>query len=184
MHGCKLCDRPAPQAQRPLRTTDPFWREPDVTAVWKLDRELASCDFRGIDIKRLGHVLSFGVDVEPADAVIWTDCFDKAWEYSNYPKLLLAYKISALKPTFQELSADASTEEHRSVRQSFPTAVAVAPGKIWYSRLPADDTRVTSQNEVAYGRWIPGNPFEALQAIIIVCRPEDEENCSSAFAPS
>jgi len=46
--------------------------------------------------------------------------------------------------------------------------------RLWLSRLKPDDPRLTTQVEVEHARWIQGNAWEALLAVIVVGRDQDD----------
>ncbi len=77
----------------------------------ELPREYWGCSFRGVSIDRLVTVLNHGIDVLPTNAVIYTDCFDKAFEYGGWPKVVLAFDADRLQTTFREIPADSSEAE-------------------------------------------------------------------------
>jgi hypothetical protein len=140
----------------------------------KLDEELLLCEFRGVSIERYEFILKHGIDVEPTNSVIFADGFDKAWEYGNWPKLILALDSAHLQRTFIKVAANISHEELQKLRQRFPTVVeSVDKTTLWLSRLPEGSRLMATPYEFGYAWWIEGNPFDALRALIIFARPED-----------
>jgi len=132
------------------------------------------CAFRGVDAAKLRRVLDHGVDVDPTDSVIYVDGFDKALEYGEWPKLVIALRSDALEATFREVPVNSRTEHLVELEQRFPTALRSVDGQsLWMSRLPATDPRVGSPYEVEYARWIPGDAKAALAAVFILVRPQD-----------
>jgi hypothetical protein len=141
----------------------------------KLDSNLLLCQFRGISVDRLNFVVSNGIDVEPTEGVIFANDLNKAWEYGGWPKLLLALDTFRLQRTFKQVSSDISPDELEEIRRSYPTVVKSHDGtKLWLTRFKAGDPRIGTPYEIAHACWIEGNPFEALQAIMLFVRPEDE----------
>lgn len=142
----------------------------------QLDLEPLDHQFRAVSLDRLKYVLSTGVDVEPADSVMWVDCFDKAWEYGGWPKLMMVFDHRALEPSFREVRSDIDPPELESLREDYPTMLESKDGtRLWLSRLPEGDRRVASAYERAYGRWIGRERGNPLRALLIFVRPEDEE---------
>jgi hypothetical protein len=134
------------------------------------------CAFRGVSFERLRTILERGIDVNPTDSVIFADSPCKAFEYGEWPKVLLALRRECLKQTFKEVSADASREELEKVRRDYPTILRSRDGsKFWCTRLNEDDHRIATDYEFGYARWIPGDPWDALKAVFVVCRPEDHD---------
>jgi len=60
-----------------------------------------------------------------------------------------------------------------SIRREYPTLLHLDDGSLWFSRLPEGDNRIATDYESAYGWYVPGDPKEALSAVILCCRPED-----------
>ncbi|MDQ6893717.1 MAG: protein kinase [Acidobacteriota bacterium] len=147
----------------------------EIAFLTRLDPRLLGCSFRGIGSDRLRKVLQTGIDVEPTDSVIYVDLFEKAWEYGAWPKVLLALDNSRLDRSWREIRAGTPTGEIEHLRGRFPTIAPIADGSGWWmSRLPPSDSQIGTSYEIAYARWIPGDPFEALGAILLFARPEDE----------
>jgi hypothetical protein len=143
-------------------------RQPPVGELETVDRALLACLFRAVSIDRLGTVLTTGVDVEPSDAVVYADSFEKAWEYGGWPKVVLALSLDKLDRTYRELPADTDAEELALVQQRFPTVLPAVDGTtLWCSRLAQDDPCIAKSYEREYAWWIPGDPFEALRAVLL-----------------
>ncbi len=134
--------------------------------------DLICCGFRGVSWDRLAVVLSTGIDVEPPDATIYVDGFDKALEYGGWPKVIVALRNHCLDSTFREIAATTPEEQLVDLQRVFGTKLQSADGsKLWLSRLSADDSRVTTDYEVAYARWIPQDALEALAAVFVLVHP-------------
>jgi hypothetical protein len=66
-------------------------------------------------------------------------------------------------------------DELAALRLRYPTMLKSRDRtKLRLSRLPKDDPRIANDVEMAYARWIDGDPFNVLRAIFIFARPEDE----------
>lgn len=85
---------------------------------------LVGCDFRGIAHERLGTALKTGVDVDPTDRTIWVFTMEKAWEYSAFPKAILAFSPDHLDRTFRRVAPGTPDETVAAIRETFPTGVA------------------------------------------------------------
>jgi hypothetical protein len=146
-----------------------------VQALGSIDRNLLKCLYRGVSFDRLQTVLQNGIDVEPTNSVIHADGFTKACEYGSWPKLILALDREPLNLTYVEIEASTPKSEVERLRTMYPTMLKSEDGsRFWCSRLREDDPRVSSPYEVAYARWIPGDPFDALRAALAFTRADDE----------
>lgn len=54
---------------------------------------------------RLRVVLKTGVDVEPSNSVIWANDLEKALEYGDWPKVVMAFDSERLKRSWIEIEA-------------------------------------------------------------------------------
>lgn len=157
---------------------DGGWLQPSFDSIEMLllaDRDLIGCSFRGVSHDRLDCVLRSGIDVVPPDSTIYVDDFEKAWEYGGWPKVMLALDTERLSHTYRELRSDTPELELRALRQIYPTELKSADGEqLWLSRLSEDDPRISTEYEIAYARWIPGDPMQALRAVLIFVRPGDQ----------
>jgi hypothetical protein len=125
-------------------------------------------------MSRLEVVLQSGIDVEPPDAVFFASEFDKAWEYGDWPKLMLALDTKCLRSTCRQEAADISADELALLKETFPLVLHWQDGKrLWLTRLPEGDPRIATDYEVAYAFWLPERQLEALRAIFLFVRPED-----------
>lgn len=98
--------------------------------------DLIGCGFRGVSWDRLGVVLSTGIDVEPTDATIYVDGFDKALEYGGWPKVIVALRSAQLDSAFREVSADTPPAQLAELERAFGTRLPSVDGsKLWLSRL-------------------------------------------------
>ena len=127
--------------------------------------------FRAVALDRLPTVLAHGVDVAPTDDPLYVDDFEKAWEYSGLPKVVMAFVWEGLERTFRTLPADASEAEQAALRETYPHAYPHGD-RLWLSRI--DDPNPARRGyELAHARWIPNNPFDSLKAVF-VCGAEQD----------
>jgi len=135
--------------------------------------EYRGCLFRAVSLDRLSSVLREGIDVEPTNAVIWANGLDKALEYGDWPKLIMALDHNFMKKTYTELDANTSEQELAAVCRDYPTLVNQGEGsKLFFSRLKEDDPRLCSTYESFSAWWIPGDPWNALKGVFILFRPK------------
>jgi hypothetical protein len=52
---------------------------------------------------------------------------------------------------------------------------------LWFSRLAPDAPGITTPYQVEYARWIPGDPFEALCAVLVFACEGDIDAVSNAL---
>lgn len=129
---------------------------------------LSSSLFRGVDIERIGQILSSGIDVFPSSDPIYAGCFDKAIEYGGIPKVIIALDPDHLDETCREIPSSTEESVISELKKAFPTEIPAVDGStIWLTKLSCDDPRAGNDYERVYAKWIPGNPFEALRAVII-----------------
>jgi hypothetical protein len=160
-------------------------RPPTDLFGWQLDLDptLPVKTYRGVGLDRLATVLTTGIDVEPSDSVIFADFIDKAWEYGGFPKVILALDPGRLERTFREIPADTPQDELDAVRERFPNVLTSADGEtLWCSRMSIEDPRIASPYEWAYAWWIPGDPFEALRAVLLFASEDDTAQILSALS--
>lgn len=141
---------------------------------WSIELYLRERGIRGLwhaaSFDGLGAVASTGIEVTPTDATIYaSDSLGKVLEYGGPEKLVLVFDPPALDRTYREVSADSPPAEIEALKVLFPFAMPSEDGAIlWLTRLPEDDPRRATPYEWNYARWIPGDPFDALQAIVVV----------------
>ena len=147
---------------------------------------IIAVDSRGVEIGRLEQVLNNGCDVHPTDSVMYiADGLDKAMEYGGYPKVIQIFDGSKLKQTFTEVAASTPPAELATLRATYPSWELSQDGtKIWFSRLKLEDARRTSAYEVDYARWIEGDPFAALTALLIISPNDDHIAIDDTLAKS
>jgi hypothetical protein len=136
---------------------------------------LVPCQFRGVPFTRLETVLRTGIDVEPPDGVIFAEHFEKAWEYGSWPKLILALDRTTLSPTCHIVPRDTPQFQVEELQRVFPTVLRSEQEEmLWMSRLRADSGLIGTEAEASYARWIPGDPKEALQLLMIFATSDTE----------
>jgi hypothetical protein len=126
-------------------------------------------EFRGVEVGRLPTILATGVDVEPTTAPIFVSDLNKAWEYGDWPKVVMAYDGRCLEYTYREITiSETTTDEIARLMMDYPTKIESPDGdRVWLTRLPETDTRAATPYEAAFARWIPENPFDALLAVFV-----------------
>lgn len=134
-----------------------------------LASELLACACRGVSLDRLDSVLQHGIDVWPTDHPIFVDSWDKALEYGGWPKLLLLLHPGQLRPTWHEVSTTLDPVELSHLRKTHPNQLVSTDGsKLWLTRFNLDVPQAGTAYEATYGNYIPGNPFDALAALLVL----------------
>src|SRR5262249_16276955 len=100
-----------------------------IRLLYRLDKRLHGCAFRGVGIDRLPTVLQNGIDAEPTTAPIFVDGFGKAWEYGDWPKIVLGLSWKFLDHTYREVPATTPDAELASLRELYPTMLRRPDGK-------------------------------------------------------
>ncbi|MCK6250510.1 MULTISPECIES: hypothetical protein [Pseudomonas] len=140
-----------------------------VAKTHPLGENLLFCDFRGVSLDRLDSILKYGVDVLPTDQPIYVADSDKALAYGEWPKLLMFFHPDQLQPTWREVPATLDPVELTEMRKTYPTQFVSNDGsKLWLSRFSPDAPQVGTDYEVAYGKYIAGNPFDALAGVLVL----------------
>ncbi|MDR7252259.1 hypothetical protein J2X46_001235 [Nocardioides sp. BE266] len=141
--------------------------------------------YRGVNLDRLPVILEHGVDVEPTDAIIYCGPLEKAYEYGRLPKVVMVYRTAdergdvIVQPAVTTIHDITSPADAASRRRSHPHEMQRAEGS------PIVLCRVAPESEAhyayyrAYGRFIPGDPWDALIAILVF---GDAEALSAARA--
>jgi hypothetical protein len=130
---------------------------------------------RCVSVEHLPNVLAYGCDVQPTDGVLWVDrSIDKTLEYGGEMKVMLVFRGERLMPTHREIPANTPPRELEALRRTYPTAIPSVDGQmLWLTRLPFEDRRATTPYETAYARWISGDPWEALLAVLVIGRDHE-----------
>lgn len=83
--------------------------------------------------------------------------------------MMMVFDARRLENCGQEVRADIAPEELERLCAVYPTELTTTDGEyLWLSRLPESDRRAGSPYEVQHGRWIPGNPWDALRLVIVL----------------
>jgi hypothetical protein len=132
-----------------------------------LEQELlGTCYFRCVALTRLATIIRTGIDVEPSDMPIFVAMDPE--KASEYGEVMLALDIGYLERTYKEVSAETPQQELADLRSIYPTMLTSEDGEsLWLSRFPQGHTSIQSPYEWQYARWIPGDPFKALQAVLV-----------------
>ena len=121
--------------------------------------------FRGVDLTRLGDIMTTGCDVLPSTAPIYATPYPaKAMEYGN---LIMAFDTSKLDRTFRRVPRSESPDTLLRLQQEYPTMLEV-DDELWFSRLPPGDGRTGTTYESVYTYFIPGKPSEALLMLFVI----------------
>lgn len=166
----RLTDRPAPVWVTTVDTEKHNFRPPveDIALLKSLGLLERWPIFRCVSYDRLPGILTVGIDVEPTTAPIFVGDFEKSWEYGGWPKVMMALDPNQFDHTYRETPADTPPNEVALLMLDFPTRFDSQNGEsIWLSRLPESDPRAASAYEWQHCRWVPGNPFDALVAVVV-----------------
>lgn len=125
---------------------------------------------RGVPWDRLPVILATGCDVEPSDSPIFASCLEKALEYGHEgDQVIQVFDHECLRPSFCDRAVTISDEERAETERNYPTVIpSEDSSSLWFTRLSPDDSRAATGYEREYGYWIPGNPIEALCALILI----------------
>ncbi|QKT09615.1 hypothetical protein [Rhodococcus sp. W8901] len=121
-------------------------------------------------IDRYPAIITRGVDAHPTDAAIFcSGDLSKALEYTMAPTgqragLVMIFRGPLLRPSFKIPPDEASVEDPEAVHRDYPHIHDDGLTR-WRSRAP--NSTVFGYEE-AYGYWIPGDPFTALAAVLLV----------------
>lgn len=141
-----------------------------------ISTKIFSYKFRAVEYSRLSYVIKTGIDIDPTDGVVYAESFSKAYEYGGWPKIMLVLDSSHMQRTYREIPVDTPKDEIRRLQEIYPTILKSKDrSKFWLSRLPEDDKHIASHYESEYAWWIPGDPKEALGAILIFGHKSDQE---------
>jgi hypothetical protein len=142
--------------------------ETDSGLTWL---DLAGSAFRGVAFGRLEQVMTTGIDVEPPDRPFYVAEFEKAMEYGDWPKVMLALDYDALDRPWRRVREETSPDDLSALREIFPIEVRDARGGLWLTKVIRDRLEASFQYDIDYGRWIPGSPWDALRAVLVLTHP-------------
>jgi hypothetical protein len=127
---------------------------------------------RCVSIDQLPSILARGCDVQPSDAVLWVDPHtDKMFEYGEETKAMMVFHEKLLEQSHQLVPATITPEQLAELKKTYPTVIPSVDGEVlWLTRLSFEDRRATTPYEVEHGRWIPGDPWKALLAVVVFGR--------------
>ncbi len=121
--------------------------------------------FRGVELKRLGHIMGTGCDVLPSTAPIYATPYPaKALEYGD---VVMAFDPSKLDKTFRRVPKSENPDTLLRLKLEYPTMLEV-DDDLWFSRLPAGDGRTGTIYESIYTYFIPDEPREALLVVFLI----------------
>jgi hypothetical protein len=154
-----------------------------VDAMWAFG--LAATDrpiYRGVAIDRLPQILAHGCDVFPTNSLLFASPYpDKCLEYGCVIEI---FDAAHLRSTWQEVPVSIAPDELDALMKEYPTKLTSEDGAhFWLSRMPSNDRRISSQYEVEWGRWIPGDAQRALAALLIFSpSPSDHERVTALLS--
>ena len=128
--------------------------------------------FRAVKISRLQQVITSGCDVTPSDSVLFANMSpEKSLEYGEFPKVVQVFNGKHLERSWRTVPASVSEDELHQLLQTYKTKlVAQDESHLWLSRLPPGHTAVGTPYEQEHAYWIPGDPFLALMAVVVIAR--------------
>lgn len=86
-------------------------------------------------------ILATGIDVESTTAPIFVSDFNKAWEYGDWPKVIMVFDGMHLDYTYRQITSDTPAEEVAGLMMEYPTGIQDHSGEcIWLTRLPETDS--------------------------------------------
>lgn len=118
---------------------------------------------RCVSFERLPVILRTGCDVVPPDSPLHAAPPGyKPGEYGGKEKILLVFRGSALEGCTKLVPRSTETAQLETLRKLFPFERLVThPSMIEVSRIPFE------QIPNLYTMWIPGDPWDALLAIVV-----------------
>jgi hypothetical protein len=170
MQFTQLTDTPVPVWVTTVDAEQWNYRPPidDIDLLKSFDLLERWPTFRAVSCDRLPAILTAGIDAEPTTDPIYVGDFEKSWEYGGWPKVIMALDPRQLERTYREIPADTPPDDIARLMQDYPTRCdSENGGSIWLTRLQDSDPRATSAYEWQYGRWVPGNPVDALIAVFV-----------------
>ena len=135
--------------------------------------------FRTVSIDRLPTILTTGCDVVPSDSVLWADRSpEKSLEYGDgYPKVVQVFNNTFLEPSWRQVPLSLPEDELHQILRIYKTKRVAEDGSyLWLSRLPGTDGRIDTPHEHEHAFWIPGEPLDALLAVVVIGQSAEELN--------
>jgi hypothetical protein len=132
---------------------------------------------RCVSLDRLPFILANGCDVEPTNSPMFCDSIHKATEYGGSPQVVQVFGHEGLKRTFKRINVDFDPSEIERLKGIYRSWEASVNGNnIWFSMFSFEDRRRNSAYELAYGWYIPGDPWKALIALAIFVETDQHRN--------
>jgi hypothetical protein len=141
-------------------------------------------EFRCTQYERLELVLNTGCDVSPCDSPFHSGPLCKAMEYGHtgceYPrpwsnKILIGFDQKLLSKSWLEVDSSMPSEELKTLMDTYPTDWPSVDGeKILLSRFSRETAASNPVYEMEYGKWIPGETWEAVQLVALISNNKSE----------
>lgn len=130
--------------------------------------------FRGVGLDRLPTILATGVDVSPTDSLIYCAEMDKANEYGDFPRVIMAFryrdenKQTVLHRATATIFPFTSPDNAAELRALYPFETARRDDcTVHLSRInPTDTVRMNYARD--HGHFLPGDPWRALVGLFVV----------------
>src|SRR5262249_46754916 len=88
---------------------------------------------------------------------------------TEYGPVIQLFRTDRLEHTYREVPSSIAAEELSRLRATYQTLLKSRDGtKFWLSRLREDDGYCGREPEIAYARYIPGDPWKALLALLVI----------------
>jgi hypothetical protein len=141
-------------------------------------------EFRRTQYERLELVLNTGCDVSPSDSPFHSGPLSKAMEYGHtgceYPrpwsnKILIGFDQKLLSKSWLEVDSSMPSEELKTLMDTYPTDWPSVDGEnILLSRFPRETAAPNPAYEMEYGKWIPGETWEAVRLVALISNDKKE----------
>ena len=172
MEYVRVSDAPVPIWFAEL-AADPEVPEIVDAPILELIKQHGGLAFRGVSGSRLPTILRTGVDVEPADSVIYCDFTpDKAFEYGGPDKVMLVLrccrsdKTPVLRRAVTQILPDTPPELVQEAEELYPYEIRRSDAGVTRCRvLPESPARLEYLS--VYGHFIDGDPWDALVGILV-----------------
>jgi hypothetical protein len=132
----------------------------------------------------MAAVLSQGIDVSPTAAPTYiANGYDKAAEYGS---ILMLFPWHVLRKTSCWIDEEKAESVSPETVAEYPHRIA-APGGCWLTRRNPEHFH--AGYDVSYGYYVPGDPFQALTAVIVLgpsleVRVQEVRSAIAEWAPS
>lgn len=187
----KYADLPVPVWGAVADTTR-WGNAPNVLDKPVIDYYRQGVLFRGTSLDRLPTILTTGVDVTPTDAIIYCAELEKAYEYGKGTRVIAAYrwgkpgpdgtKVRVMGRAIVHVFDDTSPETRAEYEISHPYVLPTQPGAP-QSRCRVEPETAARRGYLGpYGKYLTGDPFDALVAILIYGSPEGLADARAVLA--